>query len=97
LITGWEGNHVLIVVQSPFEVRYFVGKGEGGQCALLFSFMNGGGEALGNVEDSGWVVLVELHHMFGRGGGDGACRSHGGLYSGQRANGCLNQSVNGDI
>jgi hypothetical protein len=40
--------------------------------------------------------LVELHHSFGRGGGDGLRRGRGGPYGGRRANGCLNQSVNGD-
>jgi hypothetical protein len=58
--------------------------------------LDGGGEALGNVEDSDRVVLVELHHRFGRVGGDGSCRSCGGPNGGRRAKGCFNHSVNGD-
>jgi hypothetical protein len=49
---------------------------------LFFSFADGGGKALGNVEDSGRVVLVELHHIFGRARGDGSCWSCGGPYGG---------------
>jgi hypothetical protein len=96
-ITCGKGDRVSVVIQLPFEVGYFVCKGEGGQCVLLFSFVNGGGEALGNVEDDDRVVLVELHHSFGRAGGDGSHRSHGGPYGGQRANGCLDQSIDGDV
>jgi hypothetical protein len=40
--------------------------------------------------------LVELHYSVGRGGGDGSCRSHGGPNGGRRANGCFDQSINGD-
>jgi hypothetical protein len=96
-VASQEGNHVSVGVQPLFEVRYFVGEAKGSQCALLFLLADGGGEALGNVEDSSWVVLVELHHMFGRGRGDRAHRSRGGPYGGQRANGRFNQSIDGDI
>jgi hypothetical protein len=44
--------------------------------------VDGGSKALGNVEDSSRVVLVELHHIFGRAGGDGLRRSRGGPYDG---------------
>jgi hypothetical protein len=37
---------------------------------LFFFLADGGGEALGNVEDGDQVVLVELHHSFVRGGRD---------------------------
>jgi hypothetical protein len=40
--------------------------------------------------------LVELHHRFGRAGGDGSRRSCGGLNGGRRAKGCLDHSVDGD-
>jgi hypothetical protein len=40
--------------------------------------------------------LVELHHRFGRAGGDGSRRSRGGLNGGQRAKGCFDHSVDGD-
>jgi hypothetical protein len=50
---------------------------------LLFPLSNGGGEALGNVEDGDRVVLVELHHSFGRAGGDGSRRSRGGPNGGR--------------
>jgi hypothetical protein len=40
--------------------------------------------------------LVELHHSFSRAGGDGSCRSCRGPYGGRRANGCLDQSIDGD-
>jgi hypothetical protein len=63
---------------------------------LLLPFSYGGGEALGNVEDGGRVVLVELHHRLSRAGGDGSCRSRGGLNRGRRAKGRFDQSVNGD-
>jgi hypothetical protein len=95
-ITCWEGDSFSIAVQSFFEVRYFIGEGEGSQHVLLFSFMDHGGEALGNVEDGDRVVLVELYHSFGRARGDGLCRSRRGPNGGRRANGCLNQSVDGD-
>jgi hypothetical protein len=97
VVTSWKGDYVSVGVQPPLKVGYFIGEAESGQCVLLFSFTDGGGEALGNVKDSGQVVLVELHHMLGRGGGDGVCRSHGGLYGGQRANGCFDQSVDGNV
>jgi hypothetical protein len=96
-ITCGERYHVSVVVQPFFEVGYFVGKGEGGQHVMLFSFTNGGGKALSNVEDGGGVVLVELHHSFSRAGGDGSHRSHRGLYGGRRANGHFDQSVDGDV
>jgi hypothetical protein len=82
VFAGGEGNHAAIDVQSSLEVGYFVSKSKGGQCALLLPSLNSGGEALGNVKDGGRVVLVELHHRFGRARGDGLCRSHGGLYGG---------------
>jgi hypothetical protein len=91
-----EGNCATVDIQPLLEVRYFVSEPEGSQCALLLPSLNSGSEALGNVEDSGGVVLVELHHRFGRAGGDGSHRSHGGPYGGRRANGHLDQSVNGD-
>jgi hypothetical protein len=97
VIADGEGNCVSVGVQLLFEVRYLVGKGKGGQGVLFLSFANGGGEALGNVEDSGQVVLVELHHMFGGGGRDGMRRGHRGPYGGQRANGHFDQSIDGNI
>jgi hypothetical protein len=93
---GREGNHAAVDVQASFKVGYFIGKSEGGQRVLLFSPLDGGSEALGNVEDSGWVVLVELHHIFGRARGDGSSRSRRGPYGGQKANGHLDQSINGN-
>jgi hypothetical protein len=81
-VAGRKGNCILVVVQPFFQVGYFVGEGEGGLGILLFSLSNGGGKALGNVEDSNGVVLVELHHSFGRGGGDGSRWSRGGPYGG---------------
>jgi hypothetical protein len=95
-ITGGEWDRVLVVVQPSFEVGYFVIEGQDGQGVLLFPFSYGGGEALGNVEDGDRVVLVELHHRFGRVGGDGSCRGHGGPNGGQQVKGCLNQSVDGN-
>jgi hypothetical protein len=82
VIAGREWDRVLIGVQSPFKIRYLVGKAEATQSVLLLLFSDSGGEALGNVEDSSRVVLVELHHMFGRAGGDGSRRRHGGPYGG---------------
>jgi hypothetical protein len=40
--------------------------------------------------------LVELHHSFSGARGDGSCKSHRGPYDGWQANGCFDQSVNGD-
>jgi hypothetical protein len=77
-IAGWEGDCVSVVVQLLLEVRYFVAEGFSSQGVLLIPLSYGGGEALGNVEDGDWVVLVELHHRFGRAGGDGSRRGHGG-------------------
>jgi hypothetical protein len=94
LITCWERDRIPVGVQSSFKVRYLISEGEGSQHVLFLPPVNGGGEALGNVEDGGRVVLVELHHSFSRARGDGSCRSCKGLYSGQRANGCLDQSIN---
>jgi hypothetical protein len=91
-----EGDRIPVGVQLSFEVGYLVSKGEGGQHVLFLPPANGGGEALGNVEDGGRVVLVELHHSFGRARGDGSCRGRGGLYGGRRANRHLDQSINGD-
>jgi hypothetical protein len=62
----------------------------------LFSFLDGGGQSLGNVIDGNWVISVEVHHVFSGIGGDGLRRSCGGPYGGQRAKGCLDQSINGD-
>jgi hypothetical protein len=87
----------LVVVQPPLKVGYFVREGEGGQGTLLFPPSDSGGKALGNVEDSDGVVLVELHHSFSRGGRDGARWSRGGPYGGRRAKGHFDHSVNGDI
>jgi hypothetical protein len=50
---------------------------------LLFSFLYGGGEALGNVKDGDRVVLVKLHQIVGRAGGDGSCRGCGGPNGGR--------------
>jgi hypothetical protein len=47
------------------KVGYFVIEGQGGQGILLLPLSYGGGKALGNVEEGGGVVLVELHHRFG--------------------------------
>jgi hypothetical protein len=77
---GWEGNHATIDIQSLLEIGYLVSEPEDGQLVLLFSFSNGDSKALGNVEDSSWIVLVELYHMFSRARGDGSCRSHRGPY-----------------
>jgi hypothetical protein len=96
-IARWEGNSIPMLIQLFLEVGYFVCKGKCCQSVLLFPPSNGGSEALGNVEDGDMVVLVELHHSFGGGGGDGACCSHGGPYGGQRAKGCLDHSVDGDV
>jgi hypothetical protein len=95
-VAGWEGNCVSVSIQSSFEVAYFVSKAKVSQGVLFFSFSDGGSEALGNVENSSRVVLVELHHMFGRARGDGSCRSHGGPYGGRRANGHFDQRIDGD-
>jgi hypothetical protein len=94
--TDWEGDHVSVGVELSFEVTYLVSEAKVAQGVLFFPLLNSGGEALGNVEDSGRVVLVELHHMLGGAGGEGSCRSCGGPYSGRRANGHLDQSINGD-
>jgi hypothetical protein len=96
-VTCGEGNPVLILVQLFLKIRYLICKGECGRGVLLFPPSNGSGKALGNVEDGNVVVLVELHHSFSKGGGDGACWSCGGLYGGRRAKGCLDHSVDGDI
>jgi hypothetical protein len=81
-VACWEGDCISVFVQPSFEVGYFVGEGKGSQCVLLLSFVDGGGKALGNVKDGGRVVLVELHHIFGRAGEDGLRRSRGGPYGG---------------
>jgi hypothetical protein len=86
----------VIDIQSLLKIGYYVGESKGGQRILLFPPLNGGGKALSNVENSSWVVLVELHHMLGGARGDGSRRGHGGPYGGRRANGCLDQSINGD-
>jgi hypothetical protein len=72
LVAGGEWDHLLIPVQPLLQVRYFVGESKGGLGVLFFSLADRGGEALGNVENGNGVVLVELHHSFSRGGGDGA-------------------------
>jgi hypothetical protein len=96
LIACREGYRVLIGVQSSLKVRYFVCKDEGGQHILLLPPADGGSKALGNVEDGDRVILVELHHSFSGGGGDGLRRGRGGPYGGQRAKGCFDQSIDGD-
>jgi hypothetical protein len=97
VLAHWEWDRVSVVVQSLFKIGYFVVKGQGGQGALLLPFLYGGGEALGNVEDGDRVVLVELHHRFGRVRGDGSRRSRGGPNGGRRAKGCFDHSVDGDV
>jgi hypothetical protein len=51
-IAGREWDLVSIGVQLSFKVRYLVSKAKATQGVLLLSFSDGGGEALGNVEDS---------------------------------------------
>jgi hypothetical protein len=63
---------------------------------LLLPLSNGGSKALGNVEHSDRAILVEFHHIVGSVGGDGSQRSCGGPYGGRRANGHLDQSVDGN-
>jgi hypothetical protein len=94
--TGWEGNRATIDIQSLLEIGYFVSEPESGQHVLFFSPLNGGGKALGNVKDSSWIVLVELHHRLSRARGDGSHRGHKGPYGGRRANGHLDHSIDGD-
>jgi hypothetical protein len=96
LITDGEWDRILVVVQPSFKVGYLVTEGQDGQGILVFPFSYGGSEALGNVEDGNWVVLVELHHRFGRAGGDGSRRGRGGPNGGQQVKGCLDHSVDGD-
>jgi hypothetical protein len=79
---GGKGNRASIDVQLSLEVKYLVSESEGGQRVLLLPSSNSGGEALGNVEDGGEVVLVELHHSFSGARGDGSCKSHRGPYDG---------------
>jgi hypothetical protein len=95
-IAGGERNCVLVSIQSSFEIGYFIGKAKVTQGVLFFPSLDGGGKALGNVENSGQVVLVELHHMFSRARGDGSHRRCGGPYGGQRAKGCFDQRIDSD-
>jgi hypothetical protein len=71
-VAGGEWDRFPIGVQLPFEVLHFVSESEVTESVLLLSFLNGGGEALGNVEYGGWVVLVELHHIVSSVGEDGS-------------------------
>jgi hypothetical protein len=89
-VAGEERDRLSVVIQLLLQIGYLIGEGKGSLGVLFFSLSSHGGKALGNVEDGDGVVLVELHHSFGKGGGDGSCWSHRGPYGGRRANGRLN-------
>jgi hypothetical protein len=60
-VAAGKGDHLSVGVQLSFEVLHLVGKGKVAKGILLLLLLNGDGEALGNVKDSGWVVTVELY------------------------------------
>jgi hypothetical protein len=96
VVAGGKRDCFPVSVQASLEILHFVSKGKVTKGVLFLLPSNGGGEALGNVEHGNWVVSVEVHYSVGSVRRDGSWRSHGGLYSGRRANGRLNQSVDGN-
>jgi hypothetical protein len=81
-ITGGKGNCFSVGVQASLEVLHLISDGEVIKGVLLLPLLNGGSEALGNVEYSDWAILVKFHHIVSSVEGDGSQRSRGRPYGG---------------
>jgi hypothetical protein len=81
-LAGGKGDLVLVDIQSTLQVLYFVSHKLLVDGVSFFMSSDGGDKSLGHIVKGDAVMLVKGHQVFSRPWGEGAWRSHRGLYDG---------------